>query len=110
MRALPATFGAVAGGGGGGSGGGGGERGGDGDGDGDGAALLLRVLAGGGWEASLPRERRPVGMAVQGGTCCGGTRSRTLALTLAHNPSPCANPNPSLDPNPDPSPHPSPKP
>ena len=72
MRALPATFGAAGGSDSGGDGGGSGGGDGDGDGDGAGAALLLRVLAGGGWEARLPRERRPAGMAVEGGTCCGG--------------------------------------
>ena len=68
VRALPAAFGQEGDGGDVGGGGDGGDcgdgDGGDGDGDGAGAALLLRVMEGGGWEARLPRERRPGGMAT----------------------------------------------
>jgi len=83
VSALPAALGPEGDGGdGGGGGGGGGGDGGDGDGGGGaGAALLLRVMAGGGWEARLPRERRSGGMATR-------------------NPNPNPNPNPSPNPNP----------
>tara|TARA_B100000780_G_scaffold229532_1_gene169149 strand:- start:38 stop:292 length:255 start_codon:yes stop_codon:yes gene_type:complete len=61
VRALPAAFVQE---GDGGDVGDDGDCGDGGDGDGAGAALLMRVMEGGGWEARLPRERRPGGMAT----------------------------------------------